>query len=90
MAQINTPDDLFKHFLISNDCKIAINQLFNTHKEKFLKPFAGICGGIKRGANEVLENEFEYPKGIFYVKTTTIKVVYIKKSLEIINVLWIG
>lgn len=90
MAKIDIPDDLFRHFTFSKDCQITINQLYNTHKEKFLKPFAGICGGIKRQAKEVLENEIEHPKGTFYIQTHTMKIFYKKETLEIINVAWIG
>lgn len=90
MAKINTPDELFEHFAFAEDCKITINQLYNTHKESFLKPLAGICGGIKRQAKEILENEYEHPKGTFYVKTSTIKVVSKKENLEVLSVSWIG
>lgn len=90
MAKINTPEDLFIHFLFTEDCKITINQLYNTYKEVFLKPLAGICGGIKRQSQEILKNEYEHPTGIFYVKTCTIKVVYKKETLEIISVSWVG
>ena len=89
MPKINKPNDLFKCFNISKDCKTHIHQLYNTHKEKFLKPFAGICGGIKRQAKEILDNEFEYPKGTFYVKIPFLKVVYLKETLQIISVDWI-
>lgn len=88
--RIKTPDDLFNCFNISSNCKIAIHQLYNTHKENFLKPFAGICGGIKRQAKEILDNEYEHPIGTFYVKTSTIKVIYDKENLQIIDVVWIG
>lgn len=72
MAKIDNPDDLFEHFNISQQCKNKIYQLYNTHNEKFLKPFAGICGGIKRQSKQILDNEFEHPKGTFYIKTTFI------------------
>ncbi|WP_295700988.1 hypothetical protein [uncultured Helicobacter sp.] len=88
MAKIDSPDDLFKHFNFSKDCKLIVSQLYNTHKERFLKALAGICGGIKRQAKEILENEYEYPKGTFYVKTYTLKIVYKKQTLETIGVNW--
>lgn len=91
MAKIETPSDLFQILpFFSDDCKIKINQLYNTRKNVFLKPLAGICGGIKRQAREILENEFEHPKNTFYVKTSTIKIIYTKEPLEIINVIWIS
>lgn len=88
--RIKTPNDLFTCFNISSGCKVVIYQLYNTHKENFLKPFAGICGGIKRQANEILDNEYEHPIGTFYIKTSTIKVIYHKRNLQIIDVDWIG
>lgn len=90
MPQINTINELFKHFNFNNDIKLQISQLYQTHKESFLKPLIGICVGIKRQAKEVLKNEYEHPKGFFYVKTNNIKVVYKKESLEIVNITWIG
>lgn len=89
MAKIDNPNDLFYCFNISKDCQKQIHQLYNTHKEKFLKPLAGICGGIKRQAKEILDNEYEYPQGIFYVKTNSLKVVYHKENLQITAVSWI-
>lgn len=86
MAKIDNPNDLLECFNISKDCDILIHQLYNTHKEEFLKPLAGICGGIKRQAKEVLNNQHEYPQGIFYVKTNSLKVVYYKETLQIISV----
>ena len=81
MAKIDNPNDLWRYFdNISKDCETSIHQLYNTHKEKFLKPFAGICGGIKH----------EYPPGIFRVKTNSLKVVYYKETLQITAVSWIG
>ncbi|HHS6757271.1 TPA: hypothetical protein ACTOAE_001742 [Campylobacter jejuni] len=47
MACIENADDLCKHFNISEDCKIKIHNLFNTHKDNFLKPCIGIFHGIK-------------------------------------------
>ena len=90
MAKINTPDELFEHFAFAEDCKVIVKQLYNTHKESFLKPLVGICGGIKRQAKEILENHSEHPKGTLYVKTSTIKVVYKQECLEIIHISWIG
>lgn len=90
MAKIDNPNDLWRCFNISKDCETSIHQLYNTHKEKFLKPFAGICGGIKRQAKEILDNEHEYPPGIFRVKTNSLKVVYYKETLQITAVSWIG
>ncbi|MGJ0148704.1 hypothetical protein ACP0SG_01745 [Campylobacter lari] len=42
MASIANADDLCKHFSISEDCKIKIYQLYNTHKDDFLRPCIGI------------------------------------------------
>ena len=67
-----------------------INQLFNTHREAFLKPLCGICIGIKLQTKEILDNEYEHTAEIFYMKTKNIKVMYKKETLEIIDVFWIG
>lgn len=89
MAQINTPKELFKHFRFTEDCKMQISQLHNTHREYFLRPFIGICVGINKQVREIIENEREYPEGTFYVKTDKMKVIYIKKTSEITSVSWI-
>lgn len=89
MASINKIDDLFIHFNINIDCKIKINQLYNTHKNKFLSPFIAICKGIKTQNLIILDNQYEHPKEIFYVKTPYMKVVYKKENLEIFEVDWI-
>lgn len=47
MASIKNADDLCKHFNVDSEVKIKIYQLFNTHKEEFLKPCLGIFIGIK-------------------------------------------
>ena len=90
MANIENAIDLCRHFKLSKDCEIKAHNLFNTHKDKFLKPCIGIFNGIKQQNKIILENEYEYPKGIFYVKTNYLKIIYKKENLEIINIDWLA
>ncbi|EFO9447665.1 hypothetical protein [Campylobacter lari] len=89
MASIANADDLCKHFSISEDCKIKIHQLYNTHKDDFLRPCIGIFYGIKQQNEIILNNECEYPKDFFCVRTEYLKIIYKKEDFEIINIDWI-
>lgn len=88
MASIKNADDLCKHFNVDSEVKIKIYQLFNTHKEEFLKPCLGIFIGIKKQLEIILINEYEYPKGIFCVKTLNLEIIYKKENLQILDVIW--
>ncbi|MCV3397318.1 hypothetical protein [Campylobacter sp. RKI_CA19_01116] len=89
MASITNANDLCKHFNISADCKIKVHQLYNTHKDKFLRPIIGIFYGIKQQNEIILNNEYEYPKNFFCVRAGYLKIIYKKKGLKIINIDWI-
>ncbi|CAM4036370.1 hypothetical protein [Campylobacter armoricus] len=89
MASITNADDLCKHFNINEDCKTKIHQLYNTHKDKFLRPAIAYFHAIKIQHGNILINQHEHPKGIFYVKTNYFKIIYKKKGFEIINIDWI-
>lgn len=93
MACIENADDLCKHFNISEDCKIKIHQLYNTHKDKFLRPAIAYFYAIKIQHENVLINQYEYPKETFYIKTSYFKIIYKKENeenLEIINIDWLN
>ncbi|EAK9927265.1 hypothetical protein ACV0NZ_001734 [Campylobacter jejuni] len=89
MARIENADDLCKHFNISEDCKTEIHQLYNTHKDKFLRPVIAYFYAIKIQHENILINQYEHPKGTFYIKTSYFKIIYKKENLEIINIEWI-
>ncbi|EKT7769232.1 hypothetical protein PW851_001658 [Campylobacter coli] len=90
MAHIENADDLCKHFNISEDCKVKIHQLYNTNKDKFLRPAIAYFKAIKIEHTDILKNQYEHPMGVFYIKTNYFKITYKKEKFEIINIDWLN